>query len=117
MTSKHYGHFIVLIIFIHLEQKINLNLTKKVCKNKDFCGTVKPSEKDEILEFKQYMKSNKMPYIIYADFKFLIRKIDGLENNPENCSTKEIGEHVPCGYSIWTICGFDQIWNKKMELK
>ena len=28
---------------------------EKVCKNKDFC---------EILEFKQYMKSNKMPYII-----------------------------------------------------
>ena len=40
---------------------------EKVCKNKDFCGIVMPSEKDNILEFNQYMKSDKMPYIIYAD--------------------------------------------------
>ena len=33
-----------------------------------------PSEKDKILEFKQYMKSNKMPYIIYADLESLNKK-------------------------------------------
>ena len=36
-----------------------------------------PSEKDKIIKFKQYMKSDKMPYIIYADIQSLIRKIDG----------------------------------------
>ena len=41
-----------------------------------------PSEKDNILEFNQYMKSNKMPYIIYADIKSLIEKIDGCANSP-----------------------------------
>ena len=35
-----------------------------------------PSEKDNILEFNQYMKSYKMPYIIYADIEYLIEKID-----------------------------------------
>ena len=34
------------------------------------------SEKDNILEFNQYMKPDKMPYIIYADIESLIRKID-----------------------------------------
>ena len=57
-----------------------------------------PSEKDNILEFNQYMKSDKMPYIIYADIESLIRKIDGCANNPENSSTTKIGEHIPCGY-------------------
>ena len=33
-----------------------------------------PSQKDKILEFKQYMKSGKMPYIIYADIESLIKK-------------------------------------------
>ena len=60
---------------------------KKVCKNKDFCGIVMPSEKDKVLEFNQYMKSDKMPYIIYADMESLIRKIDRCANNPENSST------------------------------
>ena len=46
-----------------------------------------PSEKDNILEFNQYMKSDKMPYNIYADIESLIKKIDGWVNNPENSST------------------------------
>ena len=46
-----------------------------------------PSGKDNILEFSQYMKSNKMPYIIYADIEPLVKKIDGCANNQENCST------------------------------
>ena len=40
------------------------------------------SEKDEILKFNQYMTSDRMPYIIYADMKSLIKKIDGVANNP-----------------------------------
>ena len=58
------------------------------------------SEKDNILGFNQYMKSGKMPYIIYADVKSLIKKIDGCANNLENSLTTKIGEHIPCGYSM-----------------
>ena len=37
-----------------------------------------------ILEFDQYMKSDKMPYIIYADFEPSIRWMNGCANNPDN---------------------------------
>ena len=40
-----------------------------------------PSEKNNILEFNQYMKSDKTQYIIYADIESLIRKIDGCANS------------------------------------
>ena len=33
-----------------------------------------PSEKDKILKYNQYMMSDKMPYIIYADQESLIKK-------------------------------------------
>ena len=59
----------------------------------EFCGIVMPSEKDKILELKQYLKSDKMPNIIYADIESLILKIDGCANNPEKSSTTKIGEH------------------------
>ena len=62
-----------------------------------------PSEKDNILELNQYMKSDKMPYIIYADIESLIKKIGRWASNPENSLTTKIGEHVPCGYSMSTI--------------
>ena len=71
-----------------------------------------PSEKDNILEFNQYMKSDKMPYIIYADIKSLIRKRDGCEYNPEHSSTTKTYEHIPCRYSMSTIWGFDQTEDK-----
>ena len=32
-----------------------------------------------------------------------LKKIDEYANNPENSSTKKIGEHIPCGYSMSTI--------------
>ena len=69
-----------------------------------------PSEKDN--KFNQHMKSDKMPYIIYADIESLIRKIYGCANNPEKFSAIKIGEHIRCGYSVSTIWGFDHIENK-----
>ena len=67
------------------------NSHEKVCKNKDFCEILMPSQKDNILVFNQNMKSDKMPYIIYADMESLIKKIDGFTNNPGNPSTTKIG--------------------------
>ena len=71
-----------------------------------------PSEKDKILEFNQYMNSDKMSYIIYADIESLIKKIDGFANNAKNSSTTKTGEQIPCGYSMSTIWAFDNIQNK-----
>ena len=41
------------------------------------------SEKDNILKFNQYMKSDKMPYITYADVESLIKKIGVCANNSD----------------------------------
>ena len=40
----------------------------------DFCGTVLPSHKYNIFKFNQYMKSDKTPCVIYADFESLMEK-------------------------------------------
>ena len=77
-----------------------LKSREKVRKNKDFCGIVIPSEKNSIFEFNQYMKLDKIPYIIYANIESLIKKIDGCGNNSVNSSTTKIDEHIPCGYSM-----------------
>ena len=53
-------------------------------------------KKDNILKFKQYFKSDKMPYIIYGDIESLIKKIDGCVNNLENLWTTIIAEHISC---------------------
>ena len=71
-----------------------------------------PSENTKILELNQYQKSDKATFIIYADLECLIEKIDGSKNNPENLSTTKVGEHIPSGFSMFTISSFKSIENK-----
>ena len=62
-----------------------------------------PSDDTEILEFNQYQRSDKAPFIIYADLECIIEKIDGCKNNSENLSTTKISEHIPSAFSMSTI--------------
>ena len=56
---------------------------KRVCENKDFGNIIMPSDDTKILEFNQYQKSDKAPFIIYADLECLIERVYGFKNNPE----------------------------------
>ena len=42
---------------------------KRYLKNKDFCNAIMHSEDAKILEFNQYQKSDKAPFISYADLQ------------------------------------------------
>ena len=62
-----------------------------------------PFKNNKILEFNQYQKSDKAPFIIYVDLEYLIEKIDGSKNNPENTFTAKVSEHIPSGFSMSRI--------------
>ena len=70
-----------------------------------------PSENTKILEFNQYQKLGKAPFVIYADLQCLIEKRGGCKNNPENSSTARVNEHIPLSFSISTISSFRSIEN------
>ena len=53
-----------------------------------------PFEDTKVLEFNQYQKSDKAPFIIYKDLECLIKQIDGCENNHENSFTAKVSEHM-----------------------
>ena len=48
ITSKHQGHFYCLNCLHSFATKNKLKSHEKVCKNKEFCGIVMRSEKDDI---------------------------------------------------------------------
>ena len=47
--------------------KYKLESHEKICENKDFCNVIAPSEGTKILEFNQFQKPDKEPFIIYKD--------------------------------------------------
>ena len=55
VTSKHKGDFYCLNCFHSFKKENKLKSHEKVFNNKDFCGIVMTSEKDNTLEFNQYI--------------------------------------------------------------
>ena len=62
-----------------------------------------PSEDTKKLVFNQYQKPDKTLFLIYAVLESLIEKVDECKINPENSSTAKLGEHIPPGFSMFTI--------------
>ena len=61
ITSRHISDFYCLSCFHSSKTENELKSYKIVCENKGFCGILMPSQKDNILEFNQHMKSGKLP--------------------------------------------------------
>ena len=94
ITSKNSGVLCCLNDHHSFRTKNKLESHKMVCENKDFCNIILPFEDTEILEFNQYQKSDKAPFIIYADLECIIERIDRYKNNPENSSITRVSEHI-----------------------
>jgi len=63
-----------------------------------------PKEGENILSFENFKKQMKMPFIIYADFEAIIRKILGCERERMQTSyTEKTEKHEACGYSYLVV--------------
>ena len=109
VTSKNNSDFFCLNCLDSFRTKTKLNSHKKLCAYKDFCSIVMPSEDTKVFGFNLYQKSDKAPFIIYAELECLKEKIDSCKNNPENSSTAKVEEHIPSGFSMYTITSFKSI--------
>ena len=65
-----------------------------------------PSEDTETLEFNQYRKSDKAPFIIYDDLESSKEKIGGCKNDPEKSFKTKVSGHISSGFSMSTISSF-----------
>ena len=70
-----------------------------------------PFEGTEKLELNQYLKSDKLPFIIYADLECIIKKVDKYKVIPENSSTVKVSEYTPSDFSMPTISSLRSIEN------
>ena len=73
-----------------------VNSYKKEYESESFWGVVMSSKNSEILEFNQYLKSDKMPHIIYADVGSSIKRIDECKIDPGKSSASKTGQNIQC---------------------
>ena len=112
ITGNNYGDFHCLNYFKSYTTENKLKAHKKVCENHDYYSVETPEEDNKILKYNQGEKSMKIPFIIYANLKSLLEKMNTCHINPEKSSTTKINKHTQSGYSLFTQCSFDTTKNK-----
>ena len=65
-----------------------------------------------ILEFDQYQKFDKTPFIIYAVLECSIEKSERRKDTSENFFTTNAGDHNASAFSMHTISSLKSIKNK-----
>ena len=100
-VTKHNGaiHFCKRCLN-HFSKPEKLNEHIEVCKENSACKIEVPKP-GETIEFKNFKKSMRVPFVIYADFEAVTEKIDSATPNPEKSYTEKYQKHTPSGFCYY----------------
>ena len=108
ITSKDNGDVYCMNCFKSFRTKSKLEIHKKICENRDYCIVKMHNNENKAVMYKYSQKSKRVPLVIYSDIECLVKKTD----DDQNKTTIKINSHIPCGYSMFTHCSFDNTKNK-----
>ena len=84
------------------------------CRNQEAVKINMP-EKGTMLRFKHHERSEKVPFVIYADTEALIKPIQNCEPNPESSYTKKYQKHEPISFSYYIKCFDDNVYEPRLR--
>ena len=82
------------------------------CRNHEAVKINMP-EKGTILRFKHHERSDRVPFIIYADTEALIKEMHNCDPNPQNSYTKKYQKHEPISFSYYIKSFDDNVYESK----
>ena len=91
----------------HSQESLDKHL--EYCSTHEAVKTEMPGE-GTTLSFKNYNRSMRVPFIVYADFESFIKPIDTCGPNPENSYTKQYQKHTPSSFCYYIKCFDDEVY-------
>ena len=87
-------------------------------KYKEYCSEyesvkIQLPEKGTMLKFKNYYKSEKVPFVVYADFECFNKPIQTCDPDPESSYTKQYQKHEPSNFCYYIKCFNDKVFPPK----
>ena len=73
--------------------------------------TIKMSKKGEYIQFKNFGRKIKSPFMIYVDFESILVPEDNGKQNPNESYTNKFQKHVACGYGYKLVC-VDRVYSR-----
>ena len=95
ISSSNNGDFYCLNCFHSYCTLNKLKKHERVCNDHDQCYLDMPEEGKNLLKYSSGDKSLKVPFIIYADLEYLLKKEKPRQNNTENSYTEKKAKHNP----------------------
>ena len=82
-----------------------------------------PKQGENILKFNNFHKQLPVPFVIYADFEAITKKVQGCEQSEEMKKDKDMRSyteayqtHKDCGYGYKVICSYDDKYSKHTRI-
>ena len=66
-----------------------------------------------MLKYEQFNRSEKVPFIVYADFESF-KSLDTCDPNPEGSYTKQYQKHEPSSFCYFIKCFDDGVYKPKL---
>ena len=84
------------------------------CRNHE-AVKINMQEKGTILRFEHHERSEKLPFIIYADTEALIKEMQNCDPNPQKSYTKKYQKHEPISFSYYIKSFDDNVYESKLR--
>ena len=90
----------------------SLNKHQEYCSNYEAVKIEMP-EKGTMLKFKNYHRSEKVPFVVYADFECFIKPIQSCNTDDKESYTNNTKKHEPSSFCYSIKCFDDEIYKPK----
>ena len=109
-TDEHVLHYCPRCLN-HFTTQEKLATHKEYCSAHEAVKIEMPGE-GTTLKFKNYNRSMRVPFAVYADFESFIKPIDTCGPNPENSYTKQYQKHTPSSFCYYIKCFDDEVYSQ-----
>ena len=84
-------------------------------KHKEYCDgyegvKIELPKKETMLKFKNYHRSEKVPFIVYANFECFIKPIQSCSPDDKESYTKQYQKHEPSSFCYYINCFDDEVY-------
>ena len=70
-------------------------------------------EAGSTLKFKNYNRSMRVPFVMYADFESFLKPVSGCQPSPTESYTNKIRKHTPSSFCYHIKCFDDSLYKPK----
>ena len=100
--------------FNNFDTPESLTKHKEYCYNNE-CVKILMPPSGSILEFKNFVHSEKAPFTIYADFESLIKPLDVCDPDPNKSYTKKYQKHEPVSFCYYIKSFNESVYKSRLR--